>query len=190
MGSTQNLYPNIYGSLLEGRKCEFECLEADAEAKLILPKSWTTALASELMSKEEGWAGKSRTGEKHVLRVWHKCCVTMWQWVRPKDCLDKPSLSESIPVTMTSPCYSLLSDNSANHSWKFHLNDIILKHEACMLLWAINMRINERQVQHLLRYYCSVLPLCFAQGKEREPTSELPMMTSKNYSRQSELEQF
>lgn len=38
MGSIQNLYPNIYESLLEGREYEFESLQADAEVELISPQ--------------------------------------------------------------------------------------------------------------------------------------------------------
>lgn len=81
MGNTQNLYPNIYRSLLEGRKCEFESLWADAEVEVILPKSWIRALAPELMCREERWAGMSRIVRKQVLKGCLKRWVTVSQWV-------------------------------------------------------------------------------------------------------------
>lgn len=94
------------------------------------------------------------------------------------------SLSQSNPVTTPNPCCSSLSDSSANPSSKWCVNDTVPN---MRLLWASSR--TGRAEQHLLRSYCSVSSLCFAGGKEREPTSELPILTRKNYIRQSETEQ-
>lgn len=127
-------------------------------------KSSVRALAS------EGTCRESRAGKD-----WEECCVTGSHWVR-LGLSGRGSLSQSIPVTPNPQCSSL-SDSSANPSCKPCVSGTIPN---MRLLWACSRRRNGRKEQHLLRSYSSTLPLCFAGGKECEPTSELPILTRKN----------
>lgn len=121
---------------------------------------------------------------------WEGLTQMLCHWVilgQAKGLSGQGSLSQRIPVTTPNPRYSSLSDNSANPSWKSRANDTIPN---MRLLWASSWRTVGRKEQHQLRSHCSMSALCFAGGKEREPTCELPILTRKNYSWPSETKKF